>query len=256
MSIVTLPRLHWGDSASAKTALVVHGLGSSAHTTWQLACGLADAGWRVSAVDLRGHGYAPRAHSYRISDFAADLQATLPASGESWGVVIGHSIGAAAAVVASHANPQWARRLVLLDPALTLDDERREAVRAGQLYGHDHITEEEVARDNPHWHPLDVELRVWSNRIASRFAVEHAVLDNPTWDVSDQAKHLVVDTLVLGGDPAVDSMFTGDHAAEVLGANPRIRHLVLDGAGHSVHRDRPAETLAAILDEIGPGQQT
>ena len=250
MTIVNLPRLHWGNSTAPKRALIIHGLGSSAHTCWQLASGLAEAGWSATAVDLRGHGYAPRGATYRISDFAADVEATTPAGGTPWDVVIGHSIGAAAATVAAHSTPTWTRKLILLDPALQVDEERKERVRSGQLYGHDQLTEQEVAADNPHWHPLDVELRVWSHRAASRFAVEHAVLDNPVWDVADQATKLTVDTLVIGGDPEVDSMFTGDHAAEVLAANPRLRHVVIDGAGHSVHRDKPTETLAHILGFI------
>ena len=121
-------------------------------------------------------------------------------------------------------------------------------VRTGQLYGHDQLTEEEVRRDNPHWHPLDVEFRVWSHRTASRFAVEHAVLDNPHWDVVAEAKSVSVATLVVGGDPAVDSMFTGEHAQDVLSANPHFSMVVIEGAGHSVHRDRPAQTVSASLD--------
>ena len=248
MAPLELPRLHWGDTDSPKRALMVHGLGSSAHTCWQVAEALADSGWSVTAVDLRGHGYAPRASRYRISDFALDLEHTLPRDGGSWDLVIGHSIGAASAVVASAHQPSWAKKLVLLDPALLLGEERKEIVRTGQLYGHDQLTAEETRRDNPHWHPLDVEFRVWSHRTASRFAVEHAVLDNPHWDVVAEAKSVGVPTLVIGGDPAVDSMFTGDHAQDVLSANPHMSMVVIDGAGHSVHRDRPAQTIAAIRD--------
>jgi len=247
MTSLTLPRLSWGDQHSTRHALIVHGLGSSGQTGWQLGSGLSEAGWYATAVDLRGHGVAPRAPRYRISDFAADLAHTRPEHGGAWDVVIGHSIGAAASVVAQAGSPQWARKLILLDPALSLGEERKERVRTGQLYGHDQLTEDEVAKENPHWHPMDVELRVWSNRAASRFAVEHAVLDNPHWDVTEQAAAVNVSTLIVGGDPAVDSMFTGEHAAAVLKSNPLMTHVVVPGAGHSVHRDRPEETLGHIV---------
>jgi len=250
MTVIELPRLHWGDPSSNRRALMVHGLGSSAHTCWQVAEALAEAGWSVTAVDLRGHGYAPRASRYRISDFARDLGHARAQGGDSWDLVIGHSIGAASAVVASYADPGWAKKLVLLDPALLLGEERKEMVRAGQLHGHDYLTEEEIRRDSPHWHPLDIELKLWSHRTASRFAVEHAVLDNPNWDVVAEAKAVSVPTLIIGGDPAVDSMFTGEHADDVLGANPQLSMVVIEGAGHSVHRDRPADTIRAILDFV------
>jgi pimeloyl-ACP methyl ester carboxylesterase len=250
MTVIELPRLHWGDPSSNRRALMVHGLGSSAHTCWQIAEALAEAGWSVTAVDLRGHGYAPRTSRYRISDFARDLGHVRPLEGDSWDLVIGHSIGAASAVVASYSEPGWVKKLVLLDPALLLGEERKEMVRAGQLHGHDHLTEEEIRRDSPHWHPLDIELKLWSHRTASRFAVEHAVLDNPNWDVVAEAKKVSVPTLIIGGDPAVDSMFTGEHADDVLGANPQLSLVVIEGAGHSVHRDRPAETIRAIIDFV------
>jgi len=250
MAAIELPRLHWGDPSRPRRALMVHGLGSSAHTCWQVTEALAEAGWSATAVDLRGHGYAPRATRYRISDFALDLEHTRPDGGGSWDVVIGHSIGAASAVVASAQRPSWAKKLVLLDPALLLGEERKELVRTGQLYGHDHLTEDEIRRESPNWHPLDVELKLWSHKTASRFAVEHAVLDNPHWNVEAEAKSVSVPTLVVGGDPAVDSMFTGDHAVDVLEANPHFSMVVIEGAGHSVHRDRPDDTIRTILDFV------
>jgi pimeloyl-ACP methyl ester carboxylesterase len=121
MSTVTLPRWHWGDPTSPRRALLVHGLGSSAQTTWRLSEGLADAGWSATAVDLRGHGDAPRASRYRIEDFAGDLLGTRPEDGGAWQLVVGHSIGAAAAAQAAGTDDGWAERLVLLDPALALD---------------------------------------------------------------------------------------------------------------------------------------
>lgn len=248
MTALTLPRLLWGSPDSRRQALIVHGLGSSAQTCWRIGEALAEWGFLATAVDLRGHGYAPRGSSYRIQDFADDLAQTAPATTGAWDVVIGHSIGAASAVVAAFQRPEWAQKLVLLDPALALGEERKKLVHQGQLDGHDRLTEEDVARDNPHWHPLDIELRIWSARTASRFALEHAVIDNPVWDTTEQARGLSQETLVIGGDPDVDSMFTGDHAEEILQANPRMTHTVIAGAGHSPHRDRPEATLQALRE--------
>lgn len=248
MTALTLPRLLWGSPDSRRQALIVHGLGSSAQTCWRIGEALAEWGFLATAVDLRGHGYAPRGSSYRIQDFADDLAQTAPATTGAWDVVIGHSIGAASAVVAAFQRPEWAQKLVLLDPALALGEERKKLVHQGQLDGHDRLTEEDVARDNPHWHPLDIELRIWSARTASRFALEHAVQDNPVWDTTEQARGLSQETLIIGGDPDVDSMFTGDHAEEILQANPRMTHTVIAGAGHSPHRDRPEATLQALRE--------
>ncbi|MEY2899908.1 MAG: hypothetical protein RL247_74, partial [Actinomycetota bacterium] len=224
MVALTLPRLHWGATDSLRKALVVHGLGSSAATTWQVSEALADAGWSATAVDLRGHGVAPRANSYRIADFATDLAATAPEPRGSWDVVIGHSIGAASAVVAAHLQPAWTRKLVLLDPALELGDATRNQVLENQRLGHLHQGIDEVREANPGWHPQDVELKVQAHKAASLFALEHAVFDNDPWNVTREATSLTIPTHVIGADPKNGSMFCNDYARTMVEANPHMTY--------------------------------
>lgn len=252
---VTLPRLHWGAPDASRRALLVHGLGSSAATMWQLGEGLAAAGWSATAVDLRGHGAAPRTSSYRIDELAADLLATRPAdrspaepphADDAWDAVLGHSIGGAAAIVAAAIAPDWARRLVLLDPAVRADAELRQTILTNQLTAHEGATIATVAEQNPQWHPTTVELRVHAVRQASRFALEHAVLDNPEWDVTSEAERLTTPTLVIAGEPARGGMFAGDHGDALLAANRRLRAVVVAG-GHNAHRDIPEVVLEHAL---------
>lgn len=251
MVAVTLPRVLWGTKVAPKHVLLVHGLGSSAQTMWRLGEAFAERGWCASAVDLRGHAMAPRTTTYRISDFADDLFLTNPTHQGNWDIVVGHSIGAASSVVAASGDKDWTKKLVLLDPALTVGPERQQMVIDGQLYAHDHLTEDEVRAENPHWHPLDVEHRVTAPKQASRYALERAVLDNAEWNTETHAAGLAVPTLVVGGDPAVDSMFTGSHAEAVLASNPLITHTMIHGAGHSPHRDKPEDTIQAIFSWLG-----
>src|SRR6478736_4540676 len=129
---VTLPRLSWGDPSAARRALLVHGLGSNGALMWRYGSALADAGWRTDAVDLRGHGTAPRTLDYTLAAYAADVAATGPVDAGPWDLVIGHSLGGAASVLAAAADPSWTRRLVLVDPALLLTDHDREIVRDSQ----------------------------------------------------------------------------------------------------------------------------
>lgn len=247
MAPLTLPRLHWGRPSAGKTALMVHGLGSSAATCWAVMEALANEGYSATAVDLRGHGLAPRASTYAITDFATDLEGTTPAGSMTWDVVIGHSIGAASAVVASARQPSWAKRLVLIDPALSLDDTMRNQVLENQRLGHNTQSVQDVAALNPHWHPQDWELKIQANRGASLFALEHAVFHNDPWDVTSFAKQVSVPTHVLGAERGLGSMFCGDYATEMLEANENFSYEVIPGSGHSVHRDKPAETMAAML---------
>lgn len=247
MTALSLPRLTWGDRTADRCALMVHGLGSSAQTCWQVMEALASAGWSATAVDLRGHGEAPRASRYRIEDFATDLASTAPRTSSTWDVVIGHSIGAASAVMAAHLNPAWTTKLILLDPALELGDATRTQVLENQRLGHLHHGIDEVREANPSWHPLDVELKVVAHRAASLFALEHAVFDNDPWNVTREATSLTIPTHVIGADPKNGSMFCNDYARTMVDSNPHMSYEVIEGAGHSVHRDRPHETIGAIL---------
>src|SRR5918993_873327 len=117
---LTLPRLSWGDPSSERRALLVHGLGSNGALMWRFGVALADAGWRADAVDLRGHGVAPRALDYSIDAYAAALQCTRPVGDTAWDLVVAHSLGGAAATVVAASDPGWTRRLVLVDPAIHL----------------------------------------------------------------------------------------------------------------------------------------
>jgi len=250
-SPLTLPRLSWGSPETPRRALLVHGLGSSGALMWRLGVALAAAGWHASAVDLRGHGSAPRALDYTIDAFATDVGATTPADGGAWDVVIGHSLGGAATVVASSVAPSWARRLVLIDPGIVVLGADAEAVGASleQAFADNRL--ELVRAEHPDWHPQDLELKVDAVARASRWAVEQTGSQNPDWDVRDACARVVVPTHVIGADPEVYSLFTGEIAAGVLAANPRFTMSIVPGAGHSPHRDQPDETIRQLLGVIG-----
>jgi len=246
---VTLPRLTWGAARAPRRALLVHGLGSSAALMWRIGTALADAGWRADAVDLRGHGTAPRALDYSIDAYAADLLHTGAADDAPWDLVVGHSLGGAAATVASAGAPAWTRRLILIDPAIHLEPDDRGVVARSQKRAFADPSVDAVRAEHPHWHPHDVELKALAASQASRWAVEQTSAQNDPWDVRRAAAALTVPTHIIGADPAVYSIFTGPLAEEV-GRNPAVTMSVVPGAGHSPHRDRPEETIRRLLDAL------
>lgn len=247
---LTLPRISWGAPSASRRALLVHGLGSSGALMWRLGDALAEAGWHATAVDLRGHGGAPRSLDYTVAAFGADLAATLPEGADAWDAVIGHSLGGAASTVAAASAPEWTRRLVLIDPAIHVDGRDAAIVRKSQERAFADTRLEVVQQEHPHWHPQDQELKVDAVLRASAWAVEQTSVQNQPWDVRADAARLTVPTHVIGADPAVYSIFTGDLADEVLAANPLITLSVVEGAGHSLHRDRPEESIRQLLEAL------
>ncbi|MGH3692244.1 MAG: alpha/beta fold hydrolase [Microbacterium sp.] len=247
---LTLPRISWGSPTASRRALLVHGLGSSGALMWRLGDALAHAGWQATAVDLRGHGDAPRSLDYSVDAYGADLAATLPEGGGAWDAVIGHSLGGASSTVAAASAPEWTRRLVLIDPAIHVDGRDAAIVRRSQERAFADTRLEVVQQEHPHWHPQDQELKVDAVLRASAWAVEQTSVQNQPWDVRAEAARLTVPTHVIGADPAVYSIFTGDLADEVLAANPLITLSIVEGAGHSLHRDRPDESIRQLLEAL------
>lgn len=250
MTAVTLPRLSWGDPASEKTALLVHGLGSSGSLMWILADALADAGWHAVAIDLRGHGDAPRSLDYTVAAYADDLAVTRPQQSGPWDAVIGHSLGGAASTVAAASDAEWTKKLILIDPAILVDGRDASIVRRSQerAFGDNRL--EIVQEEHPHWHPQDHELKIDAVVRGSRWAVEQTSAQNQPWDVRADAARLTVPTHIIGGDPEVYSLFTGDVADEVLAANANITMSIIAGAGHSPHRDKPEDTIRQLLEAL------
>ena len=217
---------------------------------WRLADALAVDGWHATAVDLRGHGDAPRSLDYTIAAYAADVAETRPPGGAPWSAVIGHSLGGASSTVAAAGDPAWTERLVLIDPAITLDPHDAQVIRRSQERAFADNRVEAVHAEHPHWHPQDIELKVDAVHRASRWAVEQTSAQNTPWDVSDAVARLTVPTHVIGADPAVFSLFAGESAAAILATNPRVTMSVVAGAGHSPHRDKPDDTVRHLREAL------
>jgi pimeloyl-ACP methyl ester carboxylesterase len=247
---LALPRLAWGHPSSSRRALLVHGLGSSAALMWRLGDALAANGWHATAVDLRGHGDAPRALDYSVAAYGADLSATLPDRGGAWDAVIGHSLGGAASAVAAASAPDWTRRLVLLDPALFVGPHDAQVVRRSQERAFADNRVERIREEHPHWHPQDWELKADAVHRASAWAVEQTSVQNDPWDVRTEVARLAVPTHVIASDPAVYSIFSGDTARQVLASNPRLTMSIVADAGHSLHRDQPEASVRELLEAV------
>jgi pimeloyl-ACP methyl ester carboxylesterase len=213
----------------------VHGLSSDSDSWWRVAAELESDGWDVVTVDLRGHGIGARAESYALTDYARDLD-------DGWDLVIGHSLGGAASVLAAQ-RPYFTKLLVLLDPVLDVPVDQEEEIIADQVAELD-FTAESLARDKPHWHENDRASKLAGVQRVDPFAVTRTFSDTGRWDVSAEARALTVPTLILSGDPAVYTMLDPALAATLTNTD----YVVIEGAGHSPHRDRPEETLAALRE--------
>lgn len=110
---------HVAMSVTGEGPLVLHvpGMGESRASFRHLLPGIAAAGYRAAAMDLRGHGDSSvKFDSYDDEAVASDVLAVIEALGGEAVAVVGNSMGAAAAVIAAAERPTAVPRLVLIGP--------------------------------------------------------------------------------------------------------------------------------------------
>ncbi|MBT2456219.1 alpha/beta fold hydrolase [Streptomyces sp. ISL-86] len=212
----------WG--AGDRIALLIHGIMAD-HRTWRrVGPALADRGYRVIAVDLRGHGASGRGE-YSPETFADDLVETLPAGAE---LAIGHSLGG---LTLSYAVDRLRpRRAVFSDPAWHLG---RTAEGIGpEMFAQFKATatKERVQAMNPRWEEADVDiemetLAVWDEATALSLA--------PLVGSDLLPAAPVVPSLVQLADPSF--LISLERAAILKGRGFEVRSVA--GAGHTIHRD-------------------
>lgn len=217
-------RLHtheWG--SGDRVAALIHGIMSD-HRTWRrVGPALAERGYRVIAVDLRGHGKSPRGE-YGARIFADDLVDTLPTGME---VAIGHSLGGMALSLAvDRLRP---RRAVYSDPAWPLGRTER-PVDTSMFVEFKRASRSLIATFNPRWEEADIDVELatlvdWDSHTALSLSGDRAVDHTPE-------RPLVPSLVQVAGDGFLISDELRDELVE-RGFELR----TVGGAGHNIHRD-------------------
>jgi len=210
----------WGEGD--RRVLLIHGIGSSGATWWQIGEGLEDA--TVIAPDLRGHGESPAGDDYSATAYASDL-------GDGYDLVVGHSLGGLVAAYAATRDPGFAKRLLLLDPVLDIEDEPATFAAIDEEADHPE-TAEQIAAANPHWHPEHARVRAIAGAQANPEAMKRTMRDNSPWRHAQLLERLTIPTHV----------FLGPMCA---GARGNVSSASIPGTGHSLHRDRPELVIDA-----------
>ncbi|MFN2465028.1 MAG: alpha/beta fold hydrolase [Candidatus Dormibacteria bacterium] len=115
------------DSAQRGTLLLLHGWMFGADMNWITAYGpLQEAGYRVIAVDHRGHGRGIRSlEPFRLSDCADDCARLLKLLDTGPVTVVGYSMGGAVAQLLAGRHPRAVNSIVLCSTTDQWQDNRR-----------------------------------------------------------------------------------------------------------------------------------
>jgi pimeloyl-ACP methyl ester carboxylesterase len=253
-------KLNTREGAGDRIAVLVHGILSDSRTWRRVGPAPAGRGYRVVAVDPRGHGASGRTDEYPNEAYGADISETIGAP-DGVDLAIGHSLGGRAVLLAVEAGLRPAkavyvdpaRRLlpaveaglrpakaVYVDPARRLSRPADGFDPAAFVEFADHATYEAIAAWAPRWETDDIEielatLAVWDRRTAlesSRYAV--AALDAGTaGDGTGLPSRAEVPSLIT---LAEQSRMTDTQDAETL-RRRGFELRTVPGAGHSIHRD-------------------
>ncbi|MEU4411075.1 alpha/beta hydrolase [Streptosporangium sp. NPDC023963] len=245
--------------------VLAHGMGDSREAYRFLAPALVEAGYRVAATDLRGHGESSVGWaSYTRTALAGDLIALVRHLGGP-AVLVGHSISGGAATIAAAKAPELVTALVELAPFT-----REQQVRLGDLRvaayrrGMTHLMGTTILGSTRQWakyldlaypgvKPADWDVRM--KQITAmlqepgRMKVLQAMGKISPADAGEQLGNVTCPTLVVQG--GLDPDWTSPRAegeAIVAGLPAGLGRLeMIDGAGHYPHVQYPQQTLAAIL---------
>ena len=115
-----------GDGGKGETVMLLHGWMASGDLNWAGAYGdLIGAGYRVLAIDHRGHGRGLRPLvPFRLVDCAADAAAVLRTLELAPALVVGYSMGGAIAQLVARDHPDVASGVVLSGTAQHWQDPR------------------------------------------------------------------------------------------------------------------------------------
>ena len=250
------PEPHAGSDAHAQApvAVLVHGITASLRTWWRVGPALAESGWRVIGVDLRGHGDSqPMDGPQTREDLAADLAETIEALDIApVDVIIGHSLGAAVVLELTHARPELVRRVVLEDPPGT---DRSEDVPSVEGLEQEALAaraepERELSRileANPMWERPDAEQNVADQQRCDLEGVVASLRQGMGSRVAELVPILTVPALYLLA--AEDrSAIQGEQRERLLTGVPAGSRAVELDPGHATHRDQFADYMRTLLE--------
>jgi pimeloyl-ACP methyl ester carboxylesterase len=258
MSHLRLPsgrfrHLAWGpDDESRPPAVLLHANAGSAESWAGVGPGLADR-FRVHALDLRGHGGSDRQEDYGLPAAAADVISFMDALDLTGTLLVGHSWGAAVALVAAAGAGSRVGTLVLADPPPEVSPARL----AGQLESLLKVMALPeprlrglLAGTCPHWHPRDVDSLITGFAQADPDIVCQVIADGAGAGLLlPTLAWLILPTLILRADPALGGLLPNADWQEARSLlPPDSAALDLPGVSHHIHRDRPEDFVRSVRD--------
>jgi pimeloyl-ACP methyl ester carboxylesterase len=205
----------------APPMILLHGLGSGAGSWNTVAAQLAQT-HRVYALYLRGHGHSDWPGKYTLELMRDDVLGFLDALALDRVVLIGHSMGGNVALLLAEEYPRRLSRVIIEDSLIPVP-------------GGDAVP----------LPPRRFGPQAYDWQLAEAILAQLNAPDPAWWD---KLADITIPVLLIAGGPASPAP-----QDLIIKAAERIPGCVLTTipVGHAIHRDRPADFLAAVRGFLG-----
>jgi N-formylmaleamate deformylase len=241
-------RLHYTRTGGEKPQIVLaHGF-SDDGLCWTPVAEALERDYDVIMVDARGHGRSEEPEQrYGPEDMAGDLAGVIAGLGLNRPALLGHSMGAATALLLAGTQPHLVRAILLEDPPAwwmaraepESAAERRAQMRARMIELKRKTREELIAEQraaSPSW--SEAELGPWADA-KLRFSFNALGSVGPgTVDWQAVLRRITCPALLITADPALGSILSEEDAAALKALVPQLRVAHIPEAGHSVRREQ------------------
>ena len=262
----------------APQLVLLHGITSSAAANWPSIAHWSQRGWRVIALDARGHGLSPRwqpqqllrAGQQLVDDVVEVLEYLQPTPTAGLKpILIGHSMGAATAAVVAAQRPDLVSALVLEDPARYGTRSPSELLRRGQARAN-HVNRTladlpaslmallENAGTPGQPSAQEALPSLWASQQLDQSLLGTGVVA-PEVEFTQLMESISLPTLLLTGDRRGEARVGAQLLAQLMEQNPHICGQVMPGAGHQVRRANPQayyDVVDAFLQAQVPANAT
>jgi N-formylmaleamate deformylase len=262
-------RLHYTRTGGDKPPIVLaHGV-TDAGPCWTPVADALAADYDAIMVDARGHGHsdAPE-RGYGPAEQADDLAGVIGALGLERPVVLGHSMGAATALVLAGAYPDLPAAILLEDPpawwaswTTTQEATERLAGMREWFIGLKQKTRGELLdsqrAEQPGWSEADLEPWADAKQRVSPNVLSVLDQDNAAgidWPLV--LRQITCPALLITADPERGAIVTEESAAMLKALVPQLEIARVPGAGHNIRRDQFArfmDVIRAFLSELRVG---
>ena len=261
-------RVHYIDSGTGPTVVMIHGNAGSVEDFEFGALDLLSFNYRVVAIDRPGHGKSDRPVRKAALEFQAELlHRTLSKLGIVQPILIGHSWGAALALAYALKYPDEVSALVLLAPAAYPDESDNGLLRVvvrmpligdlglvvGKAIAGHHMLRADLDRAFYPQRPSNRYLKraeaLWLGRKQLKAYVEDEwSLNDSLKKMSQRYSEINIPVVIVTGDK--DKIVSPAQNARALhAAIPNSRLIELKDTGHEIPQTHP-ESIEMALDMI------